>query len=406
MSAGLRNPFRPGAGHPPPYLAGRQSETLEFERLLSQRPVLTNLVLTGLRGVGKTVLLDTFKPAAIQSGWLWAGTDLSEAASTTEESIAIRILADLSPLVAGVVVDVQERKRIGFGETVSKTPTKLSFELLRMVFDRTPGLVSDKLKASLGLVWQSVQHTQVQGIVLAYDEAQNLTDQAATGQYPLSLLLDVTQSLQKRELPILVVLTGLPTLFPKLVEARTFAERMFHVLTLGRLEPDECRDAILKPIQDQDCPVRFSDQAVVDITKQSGGYPYFIQFLCRDMYDSYLQRKSSGKVNPALTIAQSVQKLDDDFFAGRWSRVTDRQRQLLAVVAQLPNCDDEFTLQEAVAQSKASLDRPFSASHVNQLLAKLGGSGLVYKNRHGRYSFAVPLLGSFIRRQERAARSS
>ena len=72
------NPFRPGAGHAPPYLAGREEEKKEFARLLGQSPVLDNLVLTGLRGVGKTVLLETFKPIAIQNGWLWAGTDLSE----------------------------------------------------------------------------------------------------------------------------------------------------------------------------------------------------------------------------------------------------------------------------------------------------------------------------------------
>ena len=198
----------------------------------------------------------------------------------------------------------------------------------------------------------------------------------------------------------MLVLTGLPTLFPKLVEARTFTERMFHVVTLGRLNTAECRDAILKPIQQQNCPVTFSDAAVAEVVKHSGGYPYFIQFLCREMFDSYLQQKGRGEVNPVVTVAQTVRKLDTDFFSGRWNRVTDRQRELLAVVAQLPNCDDEFTVQEVVEKSKGALAKPFSASHVNQMLAKLGESGLVYKNRHGRYSFAVPLLGNFIRRQE------
>ena len=78
------NPFRPGAGHMPPYMAGREQETNEFRRLLGQSTVLENLVLTGLRGLGKTVLLETFKPLAIQEGWLWAGTDLSESASISE----------------------------------------------------------------------------------------------------------------------------------------------------------------------------------------------------------------------------------------------------------------------------------------------------------------------------------
>ncbi len=394
------NPFRPGAGHPPPYLAGREEEQREFEVLLQQQPVMTNVVLTGLRGVGKTVLLETLKPIAVRAGWLWAGTDLSESASVTEEAIAVRILADLAPLVSNIVIDQSERRRIGFGSEQEVEPIHLDYLVLKSAFDHTPGLVSDKLKATLELVWASLKHTQARGIVLAYDEAQNLGDQAVSQQFPLSLLLDVFQSIQKRELPILLVLTGLPTLFPKLVDARTFAERMFHVTTLGRLDEAECRDAILKPFHQQKSPVKFTEVAVREITKHSGGYPYFIQFLCREMFDSYLQQKSQGELNPVVTVEQTIRKLDSDFFAGRWNRVTDRQRDLLSVVAHLPNCDEEFTVQEVVSKSKELLEKPFSPSHVNQMFAALGENGLVYKNRHGRYSFAVPLLGGFIRRQE------
>jgi hypothetical protein len=237
-------------------------------------------------------------------------------------------------------------------------------------------------------------------VVIAYDEAQNLADQAGRQQYPLSLLLDVFQSIQRKGLPFLLVLTGLPTLFPKLVEARTFSERMFHVMTLVRLSEPECRDAILKPVERQNCPVHFTEAGVREVVRHSGGYPYFVQFLCREMFDSYLQQYAGGTVNPVVTIEQTVRKLDTDFFAGRWNRVTDRQRQLLTVIAELPNCNDEFTVQEVVEISKRRLAKPFSASHVNQILVKLAENGLVYKNRHGRYSFAVPLLGDFIRRQE------
>lgn len=396
----VSNPFRPGAGHPPPYLAGREEEQRDFELLLTQQPVMTNVVLTGLRGVGKTVLLETLKPIAIRAGWLWAGTDLSESASVTEEAIAIRILADLAPLVSHIVIDQDESRRIGFGARNEVKPVHLDYRVLKSVFAEVPGLTSDKLKTTLELVWASLKQTKTRGIVLAYDEAQNLGDQAVNQQFPLSLLLDVFQSIQKRELPILLVLTGLPTLFPKLVDARTFAERMFHVTTLGRLDSMQCRDAILKPIEQQKGSVRFTEVAVTEITKHSGGYPYFIQFLCREMFDSYLQQRSRGAINPTVTVEQTIRKLDTDFFAGRWNRVTDRQRDLLSVVARLPNCDEEFTVQEVVAKSKELLEKPFSPSHVNQMFAALGASGLVYKNRHGRYSFAVPLLGGFIRRQE------
>jgi hypothetical protein len=396
----FHNPFRPGAGHPPPYLAGRDDEKAEFAKLLTQNPVMTNMVLTGLRGVGKTVLLETFKPIAVGAGWLWAGTDLSESTSVSEENIAIRILADLSPLVSGVVVQEVEKRRLGFHAEVEKVQVRLDFDLLKRVYDSTPGLSADKLKAVLELVWSCLAATNCQGIVLAYDEAQNLSDQADRNQYPLSLLLDVFQSIQKKGLPILLVLTGLPTLFPKLVEARTFAERMFHVVTLGRLNEEECRQAITIPVKSKNCPVTITEPAIMAITKSSGGYPYFVQFLCREIYDSYLQQKASGVLDPVVTVAQVVRKLDTDFFAGRWNRVTDRQRELLILVAMLANCDDEFSVSEIVAKSKESTIKSFSSSHVNQMLAALSDSGLVYKNRYGKYAFAVPLLGAFIRRQQ------
>jgi DNA-binding IclR family transcriptional regulator len=108
--------------------------------------------------------------------------------------------------------------------------------------------------------------------------------------------------------------------------------------------------------------------------------------------------------NPFIDYRKAIEditrKLDIDFFAGRWARVTDRQRELLQVIASLPDSDEEFSFQEVVESAK-SLPKPFSASHINQMLSTLTNSGLVYKNRHGRYSFAVPLLSQYIRRQQK-----
>jgi hypothetical protein len=93
-----------------------------------------------------------------------------------------------------------------------------------------------------------------------------------------------------------------------------------------------------------------------------------------------------------------MRKLDADFFAGRWARVTDRQRELMWVIAHLDNCESEFSVQDVVRESK-SLPKPFSSSHISQMLTSLAESGLIYKNRWGRYSLAVPLLDQFIKRQ-------
>src|SRR5690606_23980210 len=140
----FRNPFRPGAGHPPPYLAGREHEKEEFRRLLTQDVVMDNLVLTGLRGVGKTVLLEELKPLATEADWLWVGDDLSEAASLSEERIVTRLIADLATVTSSVVIDRREVPEFAFSNETKQIELRLSFELLKQQYDQTPGLSADK----------------------------------------------------------------------------------------------------------------------------------------------------------------------------------------------------------------------------------------------------------------------
>jgi AAA+ ATPase superfamily predicted ATPase len=400
MAKTFPNPFRPGAGHMPPYLAGRNDEIKEFRKLLKQEVILENVVLTGLRGVGKTVLLEHFKPLAIEAGWLWVGTDLSESSSVSEETLAIRLLADLSAVTSNIVVSEDEfgTMVIGRTEVVQRT---LDFALLGQIYKSTPGLVADKLKKVLEVAWARMKPLGKSGIVFAYDEAQNLADHAEDKQYPLSLLLDVFQSIQKKDIAFMLVMTGLPTLFPKLVEARTYAERMFHVIQIDRLEDSESEKAIIEPVKKGGCPVEFTPQSVNNIIRESAGYPYFIQFLCREVYDIFIQQIDVSGSASTVELGDILRKLDADFFDGRWSKATDRQRDLLLIVATLETADAEFTVAEIVEASTALVNEvpKFSSSNVNQLLAKLGDTGLIYKNRHGKYSFAVPLMGQYIRRR-------
>lgn len=372
-AAEFKNPYRPGAGHMPPFLAGREGEYAEFDRLLEQDEILENLVLTGLRGVGKTVLLETFKPRALKEGWLWASADLSESASISETALAQRLLADLALISTSATVDV---------------------------YNQTPGLTADKIKATLEFAWLHLKEQGQHRVIFAYDEAQNLADHAGKEQFPLSVLLDVFQSIQKKGIPFMLILAGLPTLFPKLVDARTYAERMFRVMTLTKLSPEESREAILKPIEVADCPVKLAPESVEIIIYESSGYPYFIQFICREVYDVFIRQHADDE-QKSVPVEAIQRKLDADFFAGRWAKITDRQRELLWVVAHLDHADEEFTIQELTEEAKSLLTKAFSPSHANQMLASLAGRGMIYKNRLGRYSFAVPLLGRFIVRSYR-----
>lgn len=398
MKRSNQNPFKPGAGHSPPYLAGRSQEIAQFRRLLQQNVIMQNVVLTGLRGVGKTVLMDDeYKAMVKKEKWVWVGSDLSEAAFVDELALANRLLTDLAVFTSTIALSGPKRT-IGFNPPANAM-TSIGFELLWNKFTRQSGLASDKLKAVLEFVWSATQATGFTGIVFAYDEAQVVQDRRDKDQYPLALLLETFQSLQRKGMRYLLLLTGLPTLFPKLVESRTYAERMFTVQEVGRLSEEARRDAIMKPLANN--TIRFEEHQVELIMQESGGYPYFIQFICREFYEqARIITEATGKSSVEIPLDSVIRKLDADFFAGRWNKVSDRQRELLLSIAALANCDDEFTISEIAEASEGIKEvKLFRRNDVTQMLPRLIEAGLVYKNRHGKYSLAVPLFSSYIRRQ-------
>jgi len=394
----VKNPYRPGAGHMPPYLAGRAAEEREFRRLLRQDTILENLILTGLRGVGKTVLLERFKRVAIQEGWLWVGTDLSETTSVSETNLPVRLITDLSVVTSGLTLSLGQSSTPGFTSGNEEILQPVNYSYLSSIYEDTPGLIVDKLKRVLEFVWSLVCQTNKNGVIFAYDEAQNISNNSRKEQYPLSVLLDAFQSLPRRNIPFMLALVGSPTLVARLGDARAFSERMFRVLSLGQLSEPDSRDAIVKPVEDADCPFAFTPRSVAAIAELSGGYPYFIQFICREVFDLWIQQLYDDRV-PAIPTDEIIRKLDSDFFAGRWARATDRQRELLHVIAQLDNARGAFSVHDIEAQSSKTLDKGFSNSQASQMLLSLANAGFVFKNGNGRYSLAVPLMDGFIRRQ-------
>ena len=398
MIANQPNPYTPGAAHQPPYLAGREQERKEFNRLLQQQRVLENMILTGLRGVGKTVLLTAhLKPDAIKSGWLWVENSFSESASVSEEHLARRLLTDLSLKTAEWQCASFPRREAGFTAEEKEQAVYLP-DMLESVYRHTRGLTADKIKAALGTVWETMQKRgKERGIVFSYDEAQNLADHKAKMQYPLSVLLEVFSSLQSRGAPFLLLLTGLPTLFGKLVHARTYAERMFHVVTLKNLNREETRNAILKPLPKNSSVQDYFNRVSGPFFEITRGYPYFVQYWCREWYDYYFSGAPYPK-DTYIVIEKIRCKLDQDFFEGRWGQLTDRERDLLGAVARLStNKEGEFSVLDITSQPAAS--KKFSSSHANQILSRLGDKGMVFKNRHGKYVLAVPMLDDFIRRR-------
>ncbi len=396
-----QNPFRPGAGTKPLYLAGRTNEQTEFVRALQRDEFTQNLIITGLRGVGKTVLLDELKPLAPQHGWLWTGNDWNEAAAVTEKDVATRLIVDLAAVLSPLVAYHEEQLPFGFvGPRPSVNIRPLHFNDLWNIYNQTPGFDSDKLKAVLEHVGKIIANANIRGIVFAYDEAQNLYDKKDKGQHPLSLVVDVFSNLQKRNIgcQFLLILTGLPTLITNLNEARTYTERMFHTFSLDRLTDEETRQAIIRPIEISASPLGFSKTTIETIVRESRGYPFLIQYFCKEVFDAWIGKIKMGEA-PSVPMTEIMAKLDLDFFAPRWNRATDRQQTFMQVIASLDNGDREFSVQDITVKSRKILKKPFNPSHTTQMLGHLAEKGLIYRNKRGSYCFAVPLLADYIKRQ-------
>lgn len=398
------NPYRPGAGHAPPFLAGRNEEHHHFRRLMTQNFTTQNVLITGLRGVGKTVLLDSLRKIAEAEGWIWVGNDLSESSSISEDRLAMRILTDISEALGRVL----SRKDGGLqgADDINDAAGKASphaFDVLRGMYERAPGLPSDRLKSTLIQLGSLVNRAKARGIVFAYDEAQCLTDYAERNEFPMSMLIETVAALQKREgvSNCMLVLSGLPQVFEQLTETRTYTERMFHVMTLERLSRQDTTEAIVNPLKTLMPPLNASKALIEKVVDLTGGYPYLIQFFGKELVDQLVE--NGGMLNLYdFPSAEVLDRLDAGLFAARWNRTTDKQREALRVIASRPASNQlDFSPSEIAAVAGESILN----SHAGQMLQSLCDKGLLYRTRHGRYAFTVPMSEFMILRRSKLERS-
>ncbi len=390
----VENPFRPGAGHTPPYFGGRKDELERFQRLMRQDYATENILVTGLRGFGKTVLLSQLRTVARENGWLWSGNDLSESASLSEERLAIRILADLASALPAQAVTESSVNLLPNEEGDSEDLGTAIFDELRGIYERTPGLTIDRLRAAFMKAISLVKRSKMSGIVLAYDEAQCLFDHADRDEFPMSTLVELVSSLQKQDsvVPVVLVLCGLPQVFDALTATRTYTERMFNVMRLNRLNRDDTLAALAHPLVKLHPPLYPSKDLVLKAAELTGGYPYLIQFFGRELVEQLLQNGGvmSSEQFPSPSV---IERLDAGLFSARWNRTTDKQRDLLQIAARGSNhWGEDFSAAELSELSNGE----FSSAQANQYLVALCEKGIIYRTRHGRYAFTVPMSESMI----------
>lgn len=389
------NPFRPGAGRVPPELAGRDAVLQSVQNLMTgviaqsegDRP----MIISGLRGVGKTVLLNEFVRQARESS-RWIAIKLE---ATAERSLAEPLTRELHSAL---------RRTMSLGEHVGEKLRRAlsvfrSFQLkvdpngtYSFGFDVAPELGSADsgdfeqdlrdLLEELGLAARSLD----MGILIAIDELQDAPRKDLNG---LNLALHALGQ-DAWPVPIVVIGTGLPSLPSVLADATSYAERLYDYRTLDLLDDDETRAALTRPAER--FGVSWEEQAI-DLALQSiGGYPYFAQACGKHVWDA---RTNPGVItldDVSVGALRAREEVDQGLYQSRWDRATPKQRELMQAMAVdrgLPSA-----IQDLVTRTGKNRTSDLSVSR-NELIK----NGHIYAPDRGFLAFTVPGMDDFIHRR-------
>ena len=393
-----RNPFRPGMGLEPPYLADRQYQLHRFARYLNGFPEFPrNVRVIGLRGVGKTVLLQRYAALAEESEWVVVrrelGTDLQD-----EAAFGLAVLDDcrfaLDRVARRTAVARHSKAAIANalnllgGISVALAGISLAVTVRSPSAQRQRPVLSDQLFSALEATCRTATSAGRRGVILCYDEAHLLRDSANQRQYPLSALLAAVARAQREPIPIMLVVCGLPPLTDNLALAKSYSERMFQAEVLDALRPPEDQHAFERPLSESHRD--FEPELIEAVRADARGYPFHIQFFGALLWDSVpvsepITKEHFRSLRPAI-----LEALDHAFFDARLARTSNWERRLLVAIA----ADGESSPIRSVLK-RMDADHPGTSRLVARLVAK----GLVYKPERGRLAFTVPLFGDYLRRK-------
>lgn len=395
MSPGLgKNPYRPGVGTMPLYLAGRDQPRRRFRSVLGAAPELpANVRLTGLRGVGKTVLLRELAADAKELNWATTSLELLPGHNTDEG-----ILDTLVQALAATRAEVSRMRKLKAAVgTAARNAGTLGIGWGEFQLTYQPGMATsrdDLSKALFDTVECVVQHGW-DGLVLLLDEAQVIRDETrAAGEHPLSKLIASVSSLQKAEIPVGLVLCGLPTLTGNLLKARSYTERMFRGENIDSLGPDDAREAFIRPLADT--PVTVEPGLAERIVEEVEGYPYFVQLWGAELWDAAdaagVDRFTAKLLEAAR--ADIFRRLDLDFYEPRVSTLTPAEQDVLLGSADCPYPP------LVVAQLNAAVSK--TPGNINVLLGRLVDNGVLYRVRKGQYEYTAPKFRDYLLRRTSA----
>ncbi|MBM6406073.1 ATP-binding protein [Phycicoccus sp. CSK15P-2] len=397
----IRNPYAPGAGQRPPELAGRDEQLDAFdvvlERVARGRPE-RSVVLTGLRGVGKTVLLNALRSAAVRAGW---GTGKLEARPDQSlrrplSSAVHQAVRELGPAggagdhALGVVRSFAQRESpdgAGRGRSAPKLRDRwnpgISVPAVQGRADS--GDIEIDLVELFGDLGGMAADTG-RGIAVFIDEMQDL------GPDDVSALCASAHEISQTGLPLIVVGAGLPHLPAVLSASKSYSERLFRYSRIDRLDRSAADAALVRPAAEEGA--EFAPDALEAMYSATGGYPYFIQAYGKAVWD----RAPGSPITAAdveVAAPEAESELAVGFFGSRFERATPGEREYLRAMAEVACAGEEEVEAVPTSDVAAHLGRkPQSLSPARDALLK---KGLIYSGERGLIAFTVPHFGRYLR---------
>ncbi|WP_438751444.1 AAA family ATPase [Pararhizobium sp. O133] len=382
-----RNPFAPGAGSRPPELAGRDT-ILEAARVACGRAVkgrsARSFMLLGLRGTGKTVLLNEIGRIAEQEGLL-----VSKVESPEGESLARLLYPEMRKVIrslSGAEAAKQLATRGLKGLRSFASMFKIEVAGIEVGVEPEPGLADTgdlqyDLPDLFGLIGAAAQATG-RGWILLIDEVQYLSEA------DLSALIVAMHKISQDSLPVLLVGAGLPQIARLAGEAKSYAERLFQYPAIGPLDRSSAALAIEKPIVEEGATI--AADALQIIVERTKGYPFFLQEWGSVVWNDAQGQKITLS-DASQSYAETLALLDEGFFKVRIDRLTKAEIQFVRAMAELG--DGPYAMAD-IAQSMGRTQNSLGPTRAN-IISK----GMIYSSDHGYLDFTVPLFAEFMRRQ-------
>jgi AAA ATPase domain len=384
----VRNPYAPGAGTPPPELAGRDElrETIRIalQRVRAGRPT-KSILMVGLRGVGKTVLLDRMRDDAEASGIHTVRVEAPEGRSLPALLAPQLRLALLRLSRMAKAKEFAQRALRGLAGFAKALKMKYQDIEVGFDFDPEPGLADNgdleqDLQALLEVTGIAAREAGA-ALAIFVDELQYVEEDE------LAALITALHRTAQRSLPVMLVGAGLPQLPGRMGRAKSYAERLFDFPQVGPLTQDAARLAIAKPASDQGVGV--AEDALRRIFRKTHGYPYFLQEWGKHAWDA-AKGSSISLRDVELASKTAVAALDESFFRVRFDRLTPLEKRYLRAMAELgPGPHRSGDISDQLNREVTSLGPTRS-----QLISK----GMIWSPSHGDTAFTVPLFDEFMRR--------